>query len=250
MNFKNTLNARILLTSQSHVLWFLVISYSMALVSANWFDPRLISIFGLNTGAGAIIFPLTYLFSDIITEVYGYKNARLAVWVGFSFNVIFLLYGQLITHLPSPNSHISMAFDGFLHSNMRVILASAASYFITEPLNSYLVAKLKILFSGKFIGFRFIISTISAHLINTMIFCSGAFYGLMSNKHLVYFMLTSWIFMVVIELLLLPLSVRLAKKIKIWENIDIYDKKTKFSIFSLDTNYAAQDNEFSLKKRI
>ena len=89
-NSKKIIGEKIALISHSRYLGFLTTAYTMALVFANWFDPRLINFMGLNTGAGAIIFPFTYLFSDIITEVYGYKNARLAVWVGLFFNCIFI----------------------------------------------------------------------------------------------------------------------------------------------------------------
>src|SRR5688572_13040806 len=88
---------------QPKYLWFLVLSYTMVLVLANWFDARLIQIFSFNTDGGTLIFPLTFLLSDLITEVYGYQQARRAIWCGFLFNIFFILYGLAITHLPSPD---------------------------------------------------------------------------------------------------------------------------------------------------
>src|SRR5687768_10986229 len=87
---------------QTRFLCFITLSYTMVLVLSNWFDARLVRIWHLDTDAGTLIFPLTFLLSDLITEVYGYKYARRAIWVGFLFNVIFFAYGQLIINLPSP----------------------------------------------------------------------------------------------------------------------------------------------------
>src|SRR5260221_13755082 len=115
---------------QSNYLWFLTLSYSMVMALANWFDPRLITLFGLTTDAGTLIFPLTFLLSDLITEVYGYKQARRAIWCGFLFNAIFILYGQLVIHMPSPDypTH-NDSFDTLLAMNVRIIIASRISYF-------------------------------------------------------------------------------------------------------------------------
>ncbi len=235
--------------SHSRYLGILTITYSMILACANWFDPRLINFIGLNTGSGAIIFPFTYLLSDIITEVYGYKNARFAVWTSLFFNFLFILYGQFIINMPSPQNDQNIIFDKFLHLNMRIVFASLFSYLVTEQLNSYIVAKLKILFCGKNIGFRFIMATISAHAINSIIFCTGAFYGIINNINLLFFITTSWIFMVSIELLLLPLSIRLSKKLKQIEQVDIYDNTTNFNLLTLETHYIEKDNEFIMRNR-
>src|SRR5579883_2959033 len=120
---------------ESNYLWFLTLSYTMVILLANWFDPRLIKIFNLTTDAGTLIFPLTFLLSDLITEVYGYKHARRAIWCGFFFNAIFIAYGQLIIHLPSPDFAANNAmFDTLLAMNVRILLASAISYLVAEPL--------------------------------------------------------------------------------------------------------------------
>ena len=236
--------AESLSSKKQNFLWLLMLCYSMFFVSANWFDPRLIHVFGITTGAGAIVFPLTYLLSDQITEIYGYKYARRAIWTGFFFNIIFLFYANIIAALPDSKSVNSDAFNLFIHTNTRIILASTASYLISEPFNSYIMAKLKIALNGKLMGLRFITSTFIASAIDTVIFCFCAFYGSMSDYNFFFFVFGSWCFMVTIEILLLPISVRLAKKIKTLECLDIYDKKTNFNIFSLETVYSEKDNQF------
>src|SRR3989338_6179085 len=84
-------------------LWFLILSYSMIIAISNWFDARLVEIFGMAISPGTLIFPITFLLSDVITEVYGYKHARRAIWSAFLFNLIFIGYGQLLIHLPIPS---------------------------------------------------------------------------------------------------------------------------------------------------
>lgn len=216
----------------------------MVIVLANWFDVRFIKIFSLVTDAGTIIFPLTFLFSDLITEVYGYQQMRRAIWCGFLFNVIFILYSQIIIHLPSPdfaienNKHI----DNMLTFNTRIIIASIISYFSAEPLNAYLLAKLKIHYRGHLLALRFVTSTLIASGLDSLIFCGIAFSGLMSSTELIHLMLTMWLIKVVIEILGLPLSVYLAQWLKSKEGLDIYDSRTDFGLLSLQVNYSAKDN--------
>lgn len=226
-------------------LWFLTLTYVMVIVLANWFDPRLIDLFGLVTDAGTLIFPFTFLLSDLITEVYGYKYARRAIWCGFLFNALFIIYGQIIIHIPAPNySTQNDMFDALIATNIRIIVASAISYLISEPLNSLVMAKLKIKMHGRYLGIRFIMSTLIAAGVDSLFFGFIAFYGTMKDKHLISLIFTMWFIKIAIEILGLPISIRYAKKLKKYEQLDVYDKKTKFNIFSLDTYYTTEDNEF------
>lgn len=233
------------LESRPNYLWFLTLTYSMVMVLANWFDPRLISLFGFVTDAGTLIFPLTFLLSDLITEVYGYKFARQAIWCGFLFNALFIIYGQIIIHLPSPAYSTNNAmFDTLLTMDARIILASGISYLISEPMNSFVIAKLKIKMRGRYLSVRFLLSTLFASGIDSFIFSTIAFYGVMSHLNLINLIFTMWFIKVMIECLGLPFSVTLAKRLKKAEHMDIYDKKTQFNLFSLDTTYSAKANEF------
>jgi uncharacterized integral membrane protein (TIGR00697 family) len=227
-------------------LWFLLITYVSVILLANWFDIRLIKVFGLETDAGTLIFPLTFLCSDLITEVYGYKFARRAIWTGFLFNLIFILYSQLVIHLPSPEyaRATNANFDTLLGFNIRIILASTLSYFCAEPLNSYLMAKLKLKTDGKYMSVRFVLSTFIASFFDSFIFGSLAFGGTMPNADLIRFNATMWLIKVAIEILGLPVSMHLAKRLKQYENLDIYDTGTRFNVFNLDTSYNNSNNHF------
>ncbi|MCK4869583.1 MAG: queuosine precursor transporter [Gammaproteobacteria bacterium] len=232
-------------TSATKYLWFLTLSYCMALAFANWFDPRLVKLGPLVTDAGTLIFPLTYLLSDIITEVYGYKHARRAIWVGFLFNILFLAYGQLILNLPSPSYQTNNnMFATIMAADARIVFASLFSYLIAEPLNSYIMAKLKILTQGRNMALRFVASTLVAAGVDSFIFGVAAFYAVMNNINLLILILTMWLIKILTEIILLPLSVYLTKRIKKAEQLDIYDNRTKFNLFSLNADYQKNDNHF------
>ena len=213
-------------------------SYAMMLVMANWFDPRLVSLFGLNTDAGTLAFPVSFLLADMITEVYGYKYARLAIWIGFFWNMIFLAYGSLITHLPNPayTPH-KQAFDTLFNSDVRIIIASLCSYFCAEPLNAFLIAKLKILSQGRKMPVRFIASTVCASAVDSSVFTVIAFFGVIPNNQLATFIGTMWSIKVMVEVVGLTVSVPLALKLKKLEQIDRFDTDTRFNLFSLDLRY-------------
>ncbi|CAM3055425.1 conserved hypothetical integral membrane protein [Legionella steigerwaltii] len=236
-------NAPVIIHS-SH-LWYLTLTYSMIIVLANWFDPRLISIWGLTTDAGTLIFPLSFLLSDLITEVYGYKYARRTIWCGFVFNLFFILYGQLVIHMPNPSFATNNAlFDALLTINSRIILASLISYLISESFNSYLIAKTKIKVQGRYMAGRFLLSSFLASGLDSMIFTTIAFYKTVPDSVFMAMMFTMWFIKVFMELCGLPLSINLVNKLKKLEQIDIYDKKTKFNLFCLDLDYKERENEF------
>lgn len=227
---------------QPKYVWFLMLSYCMVLVFANWFDVRLIRIGNFDTDAGTIIFPFSFLISDLITEVYGYQQTRRAIWCGFLFNVLFIFYGQLISHLPSPDYALinNAKFDDLMAFDTRIIAASFITYFISEPLNAYLVAASKIYYKGNYLALRFLISSVIASGVDSFLFGVLAFAGLMSEDSLLKLILAMWLFKIIIELIGLPISVYLAKKLKQIEQLNIFDYHTKFTIFSLKIDYKDQ----------
>jgi len=235
-----------IMNGQPKYLWFLIMSYAMIISISNWYDSRLISLFNLTISPGTLSFPLSFLVSDIITEVYGYKNARKAIWAALFFNSAFLIFGEIITKLPSPSFAIenNEAFDKLLHINFWIICGSFTSYLVSEPINSYFIAKLKVICNGKYIGLRFISSTIIATLIDSIIFISIAFHNLINRTNLLKMILTVWLIKCIIEIIGLPISIRLANWLKGNEKLDIYDVKTNFNPFSLNTNYDSNNNRY------
>ncbi|MDO8954322.1 MAG: queuosine precursor transporter [Gammaproteobacteria bacterium] len=231
--------------NQPRYLFILMLAYCVCILLANWFDPRLVSIFGLITDAGTLIFPIGFLLSDLITEVYGYKKARQAIWLGFIFNVVFLLYGQLVIHLPSPAfANHNAEFDQLVQMDLRVVIGSFCSYLIAEPINSWMIARLKLRMKGRHMALRFLSSTIVASLLDSSIFSVIAFSGIMPTSDLRTLILTMWFIKIVIEMVGLPLSTYLADRLKQTEHLDIYDINTKFSLLRFDAEYEASANHY------
>ena len=225
-------------------LLYLILAYIMAATAANWFDARHIQILGLSTGGGSIAFPFTYILADVITEVYGYKNTRMTLWIGLVMQSLFIFYARFLLFFISPNSEHRSALNILIELNNWIIIASFANYIISETANSFLVAKMKIWFKGRFIGIRFVFSTFIAYAVDELIYAPIAFHSFLSGKNLVKHMFDSWLFMVVIEILMLPISVRLAQYMKSKEQVDIYDTKTDFTPFSLNTTYHVDNNHY------
>lgn len=239
-------NNRTALPQPKH-LWFLILLYTMIMITCNWFDHRLIHIFGIDTRAGSLIFPFTFLVTDLITEVYGFKLARRAIWCGLLFNLFFVLYGQLIIHLPNPGHPTQNDVFDLLHSkNTRITIASIISYFCAEPLNSILMAKIKIKMNGKHMAFRFLFSNVIASGLDSLIFTTLAFYGNIDPHPLIRMAFGLWFIKIFIGIMGLPFSVYLARKLKNQEQLDIYDTRTNFYMFSFDDKYKVEDNKFQL----
>lgn len=230
--------------SCSSRLWFLIALYAMIIVLGNWFDLRLIKVFGLVANAGTLIFAFTFFLANLITEVYGYKYARLAIWWGFFFNVFVFVYGQMVILMPSIDHIHTEMFDTLLQANNRAILAGLVSYFSSEPLNSLVMAKLKIELRGQFMGPRFLISTLIASAIDSVLFGFIAFYGMLDKKVLISMIFGMIIIKVMIDFLALPFFLYFSKKLKQREQLDIYDKGTKFNLFRFETHYAPSANQF------
>lgn len=232
-------------------LWFLILSYSMTLAMtlamSNWYDSRIVEVFGVSITPGSLVYSITFLLSNVITEVYGFKNARKAILTAFLFNVMFIIYGGIVLSLPTPlNMNHNPSFDSFLMVNLRIIVASFISYLISEPTNAYIVSKLKTIQEGKYIGIRFIASTLISGALDSILFIVIAFYHTMADSQLISLIFHIWMVKTVIEILGLPLSINVARKLKETEKLDIFDTTTQFTMFSLSSGYSKSDNKYKL----
>ncbi|MCS7165886.1 MAG: queuosine precursor transporter [Candidatus Calescibacterium sp.] len=184
---------------------------------------------------GALIFPISYVLADIFTEVYGYKKARKIIWIGFFVLIIFnvILYLTIILP-PEPNWNSSIGQENFekvLGISPRIALAGIIGYFWGEFTNSFILAKMKINTKGKYLWQRVIFSTLLGQLVDTIIFCTIAFGGILDTKTLINYIVTGYFYKVTIEVLLSPLTVKTINQIKKIENVDHYDYNTNFNPF-------------------
>lgn len=195
---------------------------------------KLIQFGPIITDGGAILFPLTYIFGDILTEVYGYSFARRAIWTGFAVMIVASLIFILVGAAPSATEwHNQEAYNSILGFVPRIVLASLVAFLFGQFFNSFILAKLKIITKGNKMWLRLIGSTFVGEFFDTVIFSLIAFSGILGYWSMTKFILIGWLFKMSIEIIMLPVTYKIIAFLKRSENQDFYDTKTNFTPFSV-----------------
>ncbi len=213
---------------------FVTILLCTNLISA----PKRASVGGFVFGTGVLFFPISYLFGDILTEVYGYARSRKVVWAGFGAIVFASFMSWTVVNLPpDPSWKNQAAWETVFGGTWRVVLASILGFFVGEFVNSYTLARMKVLTRGKYLWTRTIGSTITGEAADSLVFYPIAFLGQPSwplDKVLLV-MGTNYCLKVAWEVLATPLTYAIVGYLKRAENEDFYDVNTDFTPFSLET---------------
>ena len=212
------------------------ISFASCLLISNIISGKLFNFFGFTLPSAVIIFPITYILGDIITEIYGFKLSRLIIWTGFGCNFLMAIVFFIVVKLPYPTFWNGQeSYATVLNSTPRIILASLASYLIGTYLNSVVLSKLKVITNGKWLWIRTIGSTIVGEGVDSLLFITIAFGGQVPFNVLVQMVLLQYVWKVVYEIILTPLTYIIIGYLKKKENIDTFDHDTKYNPFSLKT---------------
>ncbi len=197
-----------------------------------------VSVFGKTFafGAGNLFFPLSYLFGDLLTEVYGYARSRKVVWAGFGALAFASVMSWVVVHLPPARGYAGQAtIEAAFGSTWRIALASLIGYFCGEFANSYTLAKMKVLTKGRWLWTRTIGSTLVGEACDTVVFYPLAFAGVWSQDLLLRVMIANYVIKVGWEVLATPITYRVVRALKVAEREDHYDTDTRFTPFSLRT---------------
>jgi uncharacterized integral membrane protein (TIGR00697 family) len=197
-----------------------------------------ITLFGrtFTFGAGNLFFPLSYLFGDVLTEVYGYARSRKVVWAGFSALAFASLMSFIVVHMPpAAGWHGQATIEAAFGSTWRIALASLLGYFCGEFANSFTLARLKIRTAGRLLWLRTIGSTVVGEACDSLVFYPLAFYGVWSDELLLKVMLANYAIKVSWEVVMTPFTYRVVNALKRAEGEDFYDRDTNFTPFSLET---------------
>lgn len=209
-------------------------SFASMLLISNLAATKLIAFGPIITDGGAFLFPLIYIFGDILTEVYGYKYARRAIWMAFAVMLLGVVSFTIVRYLPAAADYTAQAsYEAVLGFFPRIVLASLAAYLIGSFINSYLLARLKARMNGKHLWVRLIGSTFVGQFFDTLIFAVVAFGGILGFGDMVVFILVGWLFKTSVEIVLLPISYKVINTLKKRENIDANDRDTDFTPFKL-----------------
>jgi hypothetical protein len=183
---------------------------------------------------GTLLFPLSYIFGDILTEVYGYKRSRGVIWLGFAaallMSVTFIVVGKLPPAGDWPNQ---AAYDAILGLTPRIVLASLVAYLAGEFSNSFILAKMKIWTKGRHLWARTIGPTVVGEFIDSAIFVTIAFFGTVPGALLVTIIVSNYIFKTLVEVVLTPATYRVVAFLKKSEHEDYYDRDTDFNPFTV-----------------
>jgi len=216
--------------------WFVVITaiFVTCLVTANIIAVKLIDVFGVIVPAAVVIFPISYIFGDVLTEVYGYAQARQVIWIGFLCNLLAVVAIVLGQALPAAGFWDGQAaYERILGYSPRLLVASFLAYLVGEFLNSFVLAKMKIATRGRWLWTRTIGSTLVGQAGDSLVFIVVAFWGTMGNMELVRVIVTQWLVKSSYEAIATPFTYGVVGFLKRVEGLDVYDRQTDFSPFAL-----------------
>lgn len=188
-------------------------------------------------GAGVLFFPISYLFNDIMTEVYGFARSRRAVWAGFAALAFASVMSYVVTALPAAptmSAEHQSAVNFIFGQTARITLASLVAFWAGEFVNSFVLAKIKVMTEGRFLWVRTIGSTFAGEAFDSVIFYPIAFLGTWSNEQVVSVMVGNYFLKVLWEVVATPMTYAIVNFLKKAEHEDFYDRDTDFNPFTLE----------------
>jgi uncharacterized integral membrane protein (TIGR00697 family) len=204
--------------------------FTATLLISNVLNGKVLSVGPLSMTGGILLWPLGYLFSDLLTEVYGYAESRKVIWTGFASLTLLAVMIQICGALPAdPSWPHQDAYTLILGRVPRIVAASIAAYFLGEFSNSYILARSKVRTRGALMFFRFVLSTVVGQLIDTVIFVGIAFSGVLPARMMLSVGLAGWLLKVIWEIAALPLTLPVVNALKRREQVDYFDVSTDFN---------------------
>jgi uncharacterized integral membrane protein (TIGR00697 family) len=209
--------------------------FIVVLVISNLVGQKICAFGPFRVSGAQLLFPITYIFGDIFTEVYGYGGSRRVIWVGFAANALMAGLGNVIVALPAaPEWPNQQAFATVFHQVPRLVVASLIAYWCGEFANSYTLAKMKLFTKGKYLWTRTVGSTVVGQAVDTAIVMIVAFGGELPLRVIASLIFSGYLFKVVYEVLATPATYAIVNFLKRTEGLDTFDYKTRFTPFSTE----------------
>ncbi|MBQ1672897.1 MAG: queuosine precursor transporter [Bacteroidales bacterium] len=216
---------------------WLAVTFCVCLVTSNLFVPRLWQVgkLSLQLSGAVVIFPISYIINDLLTEVYGYRRAMQVIWMGFALSAFVAIAAQLVSWLPAPiypeNQAVAANFNSLFGLIPRTTVASLLAFILGSQMNAWVMSRMKVLQQGKGFGWRAILSTLGGELCDSLVFYPLAFLGVMPLGAIFSIILTQVTVKTLYEVLILPLTGVIARRLKQAEGLDTYDYGISYNPF-------------------
>lgn len=211
------------------------ILFCVCLITANVLETKQISFGFINVTGGLLVFPVSYIINDCVCEVWGYRKTRLLIWLGFFMNFLFVAFGALCDAIPgAPYWDNDKGFHAVFGLAPRIAAASFVAFLVGSFVNAYVMSRMKISSGGKRFALRAVMSTVYGETADSLIFFPLALGGVVPWSEIPVLIISQVILKTVYEIIVLPLTMRIVKKTKQIEGLDIYDKGISYNVFNLN----------------
>lgn len=213
----------------SFTFLLLAVCFSVFLILANILEVKIVDLGFMTATGGLIVFPMSYIINDCIVEVYGFRLARLTIWLGFFMNLLSVILIHIAIALPADVSWQGQdAFVATFGSSARILMASFVAMICGSMVNAYVMSKMKLGQHGRNFSLRAVASTLFGETVDSLVFFPIAFYGVLPNTTLIALICTQAGMKTAYEIVVLPLTVRVVRYLKRKEELDVYDYKVSY----------------------
>lgn len=220
---------------QVSVLFMLFgILFCVCLITANVLETKQISIGAINITGGLLVFPVSYIINDCVCEVWGFRKARLLIWSGFAMNLIFVAFGALADAIPgAPYWHNDEGFHAIFGLAPRIAAASFVAFLVGAFINAYVMSRMKLSSHGKHFSVRAVVSTLFGETADSLVFFPLALSGVVPAGEMMSLILSQVVLKTLYEIVVLPITVRVVKKVKEHDGTDVYDEGISYNIWKV-----------------
>ena len=210
------------------------IVFCVCLVAANLLETKVVQLGPVAVTAGLLVFPISYIINDCIAEVWGFRKARLIIWMGFLMNFLVVALGQIAVALPAaPFWEGEEGFNFVFGMAPRIAAASLLAFLVGSFMNAYVMSRMKVASHGKHFSLRAVLSTLAGESADSLIFFPLAFGGLMPLEELGRMMLVQVVLKTIYEVIILPVTVRVVNYVKRVDGSDVYDEHISYNILKI-----------------
>lgn len=210
----------------------LTVIFCVCLIVANLIEIKTFNVGFVTLTAGMVVFPISYIINDCLVEVYGFRKARLVIWLGFAMNLFVTLALQLALALPGSDSWQSQdAMEAIYGAVPRILAASFIAFVMGSMANAWIMSRMKVASGGRNFSVRAIVSTLGGEGLDSLIFFPLAFGGVLPWQEVVHLIVSQTVLKTLYEILILPVTIIVVKRLKLIERLDTFDTGVRFSLF-------------------